>query len=89
MQSMDGTALIACAILLEEACKEALGQTGDLVFTEPQPDEYVGKGAVEGLEDESSQDTKRIKRDASDFGSTASVDSNYTSDDTDIESLDV
>lgn len=34
-KSMDETALIAMGILLEEACKEALGENGDMVFTEP------------------------------------------------------
>ncbi|KAK5091338.1 hypothetical protein LTR05_001521 [Lithohypha guttulata] len=35
-ESLDETALLAMGILLEEACKEALGETGDMVFTEPQ-----------------------------------------------------
>lgn len=35
-QSCDETALIALGILLEEACKESLGDTGDMVFTEPE-----------------------------------------------------
>lgn len=34
--SFDETALLALGILLEESCKEALGSTGDMVFTEPQ-----------------------------------------------------
>lgn len=34
-KSMDETALIAMGILMEEACKEALGENGDMVFTEP------------------------------------------------------
>jgi hypothetical protein len=33
-RSMDGTALLAFGILLEEAAREALGKKGDLVFTE-------------------------------------------------------
>jgi len=33
-RSMDETALVAFGILLEEASRETLGQTGDLVFTE-------------------------------------------------------
>ena len=33
-RSLDGTALIALGILIEEACKDTLGRTGDLVFTE-------------------------------------------------------
>ncbi|TQS32201.1 hypothetical protein Golomagni_07494 [Golovinomyces magnicellulatus] len=33
-RSMDGTALLAFGVLLEEAGKEALGRKGDLVFTE-------------------------------------------------------
>lgn len=35
LKSMDETALIAMGVLLEEACKEALGENGDMVFTEP------------------------------------------------------
>lgn len=34
--SLDETGLLAMGILLEEACKEALGESGDMVFTEPQ-----------------------------------------------------
>lgn len=33
-RSMDETALLAVGILLEEAGREALGKTGDMVFTE-------------------------------------------------------
>ncbi|KAI9818031.1 MAG: hypothetical protein M1827_000655 [Pycnora praestabilis] len=40
--SMDGTALIAVGILLEEAAKETLGETGAMVFVEGEEDE--GKG---------------------------------------------
>ena len=32
--SLDGSALIALGILMEEACKEALGETGDLALVE-------------------------------------------------------
>lgn len=35
-RSFDETALIAMGILLEEACKEALAENGDMVFTEPE-----------------------------------------------------
>ncbi|KAK5461223.1 hypothetical protein LTS15_003286 [Exophiala xenobiotica] len=35
-RSLDETALIAVGILLEEAVKEALGETGDMVFVEPE-----------------------------------------------------
>lgn len=34
-KSLDETALLAMGILLEEACKEALGENGDMVFSEP------------------------------------------------------
>ncbi|KAL3424023.1 membrane protein [Phlyctema vagabunda] len=37
-QSLDGTALIALAILLEEASRESLGETGDMVFVEGEED---------------------------------------------------
>ncbi|KAL8875128.1 MAG: hypothetical protein Q9198_006469 [Flavoplaca austrocitrina] len=35
-KSLDETALLAMGILLEEACKEPLGTSGDMVLTEPQ-----------------------------------------------------
>lgn len=35
-RSMDGTALMAIGILLEEAMRESLGENGDMVFTEPE-----------------------------------------------------
>ena len=35
-RSFDETSLIAMGILLEEACKEALGENGDMVLSEPQ-----------------------------------------------------
>lgn len=35
-RSLDETALLAMGILLEEACKEPLGASGDMVLTEPQ-----------------------------------------------------
>lgn len=34
-RSLDETALLAMGILLEEACREALGRDGDMVFSEP------------------------------------------------------
>ena len=34
--SMDGTALLAMGILLEEAVKQSLGQAGDMVFVEDE-----------------------------------------------------
>ena len=36
--SMDETALLAMAILLEESAKESLGDTGDLAFVEGEKD---------------------------------------------------
>ena len=39
-RSMDETALIALGILLEEGVKEALGETGDMVLTEPEQVEH-------------------------------------------------
>ena len=35
-RSMDGTALIAIGLLLEEVCQQALGETGDMVLVEPR-----------------------------------------------------
>lgn len=40
---MDGSALIALGILLEEMCKEKLGDTGDLAFVEGEEEEYASK----------------------------------------------
>lgn len=48
-KSMDETALLALAILLEEFSKESLGDTGDLVF-------------VEGKEDNSGNDNGDVGR---------------------------
>ena len=45
MESMDETALLAFGILLEEAGREALGRTGDLVFTEA--DDEITTGATD------------------------------------------
>ena len=53
-RSLDETALLAMGILLEEACKESLGEAGDMVFTEPQswdqqlPDSIESRHQVEG-----------------------------------------
>ena len=38
---MDGSALIALGILLEEMCKEKLGDTGDLAFVEGEEEDYA------------------------------------------------
>lgn len=43
-RSMDETALLALGILCEESCRETLGETGDLVFTEGELQEEVVKG---------------------------------------------
>lgn len=40
-KSLDETALLAMGILLEEACKETLGENGDMVFSEPMGYEKV------------------------------------------------
>lgn len=41
-RSMDGTALIALGILLEETAKESLGETGDMVFVEGEEASDIG-----------------------------------------------
>ena len=43
LRSMDETALLAMGILLEEAAREALGQSGDLAFVESPQDETLPK----------------------------------------------
>ena len=51
-RSMDGTALLAFGILLEEAARDALGKDGDLVFTEGMgDDEGGGEGGARGITD--------------------------------------
>ena len=53
-RSMDGTALLAIGILLEEAMKESLGENGDMVFTEPEaydialPEQPTVRATVQG-----------------------------------------
>jgi hypothetical protein len=45
-RSMDETALLAFGILMEEACRESLGETGDMVFVEGNEDAGIDhKGA--------------------------------------------
>jgi len=54
-RSLDETALLAMGILLEEACKEPLGASGDMVFTEPQswdqqlPQSLESQRQIEGV----------------------------------------
>jgi hypothetical protein len=48
-RSMDETALIALGILLEEAARESLGETGDMIFIEGQE--------ASGVEEHSIDDT--------------------------------
>jgi hypothetical protein len=47
-RSMDETALLAMGILMEEVCRETLGDTGDIVFTEgtPQDGDRDGQSAI-------------------------------------------
>ncbi|GAB1313817.1 hypothetical protein MFIFM68171_04027 [Madurella fahalii] len=45
-RSMDETALLAFGILLEEACRDALGKRGDLAFTEASMESKVGVAKV-------------------------------------------
>jgi hypothetical protein len=40
-RSMDETALLAMGILIEEAAKESLGETGDLTFTEGEDHDHL------------------------------------------------
>jgi hypothetical protein len=56
-ESMDETALLAFGILLEEASREALGKTGDLVFTDGQ-----GLSEKEMEEDADSEDDAESKQ---------------------------
>jgi hypothetical protein len=43
-RSMDETALLALGILMEEVCRETLGETGDMVFTEGELREEYSHG---------------------------------------------
>ena len=49
-ESMDGSALIALGILLEEMCKEKLGDTGDLAFVEGEFVDYASEVKPQGTE---------------------------------------
>lgn len=49
-ESMDGTALIALGILLEEMCKEKLGDTGDLAFAEGEEVDHASELEPQGTE---------------------------------------
>ena len=55
-KSLDETALIAVGILMEEASRSTLGQTGDLVFTEGEESTKQDLGAL------SVQRTKSVRR---------------------------
>lgn len=72
-RSMDETALLAFGVLLEEACRDALGRTGDLAFTEASTKPKAVARSMPGLvsgaatsvgEDTASQeeDGRRAKR---------------------------
>lgn len=75
-RSMDETALLAFGILLEEASRDALGKTGDLVFTEAATEpKVVGKATpvakfsgpvfedIQGVEEHSAaSDVRKAKR---------------------------
>jgi hypothetical protein len=48
-RSMDETALLALGILMEEVCRETLGETGDMVFTEGElRDEHSHRSSFRG-----------------------------------------
>lgn len=50
-RSMDETALLAFGVLLEEAAREALGETGDLALVEGEEEEVGGQRHAGGAED--------------------------------------
>ncbi|KAI0528172.1 hypothetical protein F5B22DRAFT_641145 [Xylaria bambusicola] len=54
-RSMDETALLAFGILLEEAGREALGQKGDLVFTEGVVEEGEEEDGAPQVDDEDAE----------------------------------
>lgn len=54
-RSMDETALLAMGLLLEEAARETLGKSGDLVFTEGVDDSRAGQGGA-GKEEEAPEE---------------------------------
>lgn len=59
---MDESALLALGILMEEATREALGETGDLVFTEGQEVEASKKSATIATSGERRQRGRPSKR---------------------------
>lgn len=71
-KSMDGSALLALGILLEESARGVLGETGDLAFVEGQPiktpTEVMDDGMDLGQESESAPSIKTtgsVSRDSS------------------------
>ena len=50
-ESMDETALLALAILLEETARGILGETGDLAFVEGEEGAVEGTACMEGRSD--------------------------------------
>jgi hypothetical protein len=76
-RSMDETALLAVGILLEEAAREVVKKSGDLVFTEGLLDEdgrevYIGPEDAEHLDRRSDSKPKRRKTRPQDEESEAS-----------------
>ncbi|EPE10636.1 membrane protein [Ophiostoma piceae UAMH 11346] len=69
-RSMDETALIAFGILLEEAGRQALGENGDLVFTEPaEEEEEEGGEGEEATEKQKKEEKGKQKRRVTDVKS--------------------
>jgi len=59
-RSLDETALLALGILMEEAARHTLGETGDLVFTEGE--EIDVSGSSEGLQAQIGTSTSKSHR---------------------------
>lgn len=87
---MDETALIAFGILLEETAKEALGETGDLAFTEAadEEEERVLAGGEDEDEREQTNELEPEKRKMSLSPLSSSDDSSDYSSDYTSESSD-
>lgn len=70
-RTMDGTALLALGILLEEAVTQVLGKKGDMVFVEGEPTEAVSEEDQQTLPSRSgSRPSTRSSKVASQFPST-------------------
>jgi hypothetical protein len=81
---MDGTALIAFGILMEETVREALGETGDFAFTEAADEEeerVLADGDEQDSDDKPVISARHEEQEGADFSSSSEDGSRYSTDD--------